>query len=349
MKPKNKQNGDGEYIQLDLWGTPHPQKWEKFEIAREFARSLELNDESEWKVLVKKRGAIKHGIPGNPDKVYRNLGWNGWRDWLGIIEEHVRSNENSGNIELPEYKTLWEISEESHWLPFNNARQTIRELGFEYEEEWQIYIEGKLPRRKPLPANIPRNPDRIYRFDGWKGWKDWLMAPEKQIEYTNFFKARDFARSLKVTGSGKWREFVLNNTALLNEYGLTLPERPHLEYKQKGWHNWEDWLGLQINYHDFKTIRKFVHTLKLKSKNDWRRYCSGQMTGKLSRSENIYAYPEIAFKNEGWNGWDDWLGADSARDDKLLTGIPEEAVECRCRGRIENCPDCDGKGYYFNA
>jgi hypothetical protein len=24
----------------------------------------------------------------------------------------------------------------------------------------------------------------------------------------------------------------------------------------------------------------------------------------------------------------------------------EIMIDCKCRGRIENCPDCDGKGYY---
>jgi hypothetical protein len=347
MKPKKKQIKEGEYSQLDLWGAPHPVKWEKFEKAREFARSLELADEHEWQVLVRKRGVIKPGIPFDPDQVYKHLGWKSWEDWLGIESINERSNKISVDTELPVARTLWDSQEKIRWLPFKEARHAARELGFEYEEEWEVYVEGKFPGRKPLPDNIPPNPQSAYRFDGWKGWKDWLVAPEKQIEYTNFYKARDFARSLKIREQGEWREFLQNNPALLNEFEMILPVRPHLEYKDKGWKSWEDWLGSGINYHDFKTTRQFVHSLKLNNKNDWRRYCAGQMAGKPVRTENIYTFPGIAFKNEGWKGWKDWLGTDSARIDKFVTGIPEGAVECRCKGRIEDCPDCDGRGYYF--
>lgn len=347
MKLKQKNNKEGEYSQLDLWGTPQPQKWEKFEKTREYARSLELTDEGEWQRLVRKRGAIKSGIPFHPDQVYRHSGWKNWNDWLGIVEKHESSSIISDNEESPGTFTLWDIQEKSPWLPFDRARKVSRELGFEYEEEWKIYIEGKFPGREPLPDSIPQNPDYVYRFDGWKGWKDWLITQEKRIEYTNFFKARDFARSLKMKGYMKWREFLIQNTDLLNEFEMILPDRPHLEYKDKGWVSWEDWLGIGIRYHDFKTTRKFVHTLKLRDKNDWRKFCSGQMTYKQVRSENIYAYPEIAFKNEGWNGWDDWLGSDPVRDEKSFKGIPDGALECRCKGRIEDCTNCDGKGYYF--
>jgi len=344
---KQKKIKTGEYSQLDLWGAPQPQEWEKFEKARDFARSLMLADEAEWKVLVRRRGAIKPGIPGNPDKVYRNLGWSSWKDWLGIADQSGRSIGTHGITELQGPRTLWDAAEESQWLPFDKARQVIRELGLEYEEEWHIYADGKLPGRNPLPYNIPREPDSIYRFVGWKGWKDWLIAPENRIEYTGFSRAHDFARSTKVIDAEKWKEFVQQNATILQEYGLTLPERPHLEYKENGWQGWKDWLGLQINYHDFKTTRKFIHSLKLKDRNDWLRFCSGQLTGKSRRTENIYVYPDIAFRNDGWDGWNDWLGVESTGNEKSYEGIPAGAVECRCKGRIEDCSMCDGKGYYY--
>jgi hypothetical protein len=106
----------------------------------------------------------------------------------------------------------------------------------------------------------------------------------------------------------EWRPFIKQNAALLDEYRMVLPERPHLEYIDKGWESWEDWLGTKIKFHDFHTTRKFIRSLKLYSRNDWNGYCSGQLTVKSRRTENIYAYPEIAYKDEGWKGWEDWLG-----------------------------------------
>jgi hypothetical protein len=347
MISKKKYNSMQGSSQLDLWGVPQEQKWEGFKKAREYARSLGLQDKEEWEILWRKRGIVKSGIPGNPDEIYKGAGWKGWDDWLGVKKERGEAGITPGIEGKNGERTLWSVSDESRWQPFDKARQTVRDLGFEYEEEWKLFIKGKFPGREPLPEDIPPDPDLVYRFTGWKGWKDWLVHPEKRIEYTNFYKARDFVRSLKIVDKREWRSFLNRQSALLTEYKMILPERPHLEYRDKGWVSWEDWLGTRIKYRDFHTTRKFIHSLKLSNRNDWIRYCSGQLNLKSRRTENIYAYPEIAYKDEGWKGWNDWLGVGTGGNKKSVSGLPEGAVECRCKGRIPDCPVCDGKGYYF--
>ncbi len=347
MQSKKKQHSGPESSQLDLWGIPREQRWENFKKAREYARSLVLQDKKEWEILWRRRGIVKPGIPGNPDEIYKDTGWKGWDDWLGINKKQAGARTAPGIQGTKGERTLWDIPQESRWLTFDKARQAVWEYGFEYEEEWRLFVKGKFPGRQPLPGDIPPDPDLIYKFIGWKGWEDWLVPPEKRIEYTNFYKARDFARSLRVPDKAEWRSVLAQYSALLREYQMVLPVRPHLEYRDKGWESWEDWLGTRIKYRDFQTTRKFIHSLKLSNRNDWIRYCSGQLILKARRTENIYAYPEIAFKDEGWNGWDDWLGVGRGGNKKSVSGLPEGAVECRCRGRIPDCPVCDGKGYYF--
>jgi len=308
MTAKRKQHTGSDSSQLDLWGVPQKHKWEDFRKAREYARSLELQDKKEWEILWRKRAIVKPGIPGNPDEIYKDAGWKGWNDWLGNKKDQDGAVLTTGIKETKGERTLWDNPKESPSLTFDKARQVVWEYGFEYEEEWRLFVKGKFSGREPLPGNIPPDPDLVYKFVGWKGWKDWLVHPEKRIEYTNFYKARDFVRSLKIDDKANWRNFLTKHSDVIREYEMFLPARPHLEYCNKGWESWEDWLGLQIRYHDFQTTRKFIHSLKLSSRNDWIRYCSGQLTVKSRRTENIYAYPEIAFKDEGWNGWDDWLG-----------------------------------------
>jgi len=347
MINKKKHDSTPGSYQLDLWGVPQEPRWEDFRKAREYVRSLDLQDKKEWEILWRKRGIVKPGIPGNPDEIYKNSGWKGWDDWLGVKKDQTGAGIIPGVEGTMGEMTLWNVPKESMWLPFDKARWAVWELGFEYKEEWRLFVKGKFPGRDPIPVNIPPDPDLIYKFVGWKGWKDWLVHPDKRIEYTNFYIARDFVRSLRIADKTDWRSALKRHSALLIEYQMVLPERPHLEYIDKGWESWKDWLGTQIKYHDFQTTRKFIHSLKLGSKNDWIRYCSGQLTVKSRRTENIYAYPEIAFRNEGWDGWDDWLGIGSGETEKSVSSIPEGAVECRCRGRIEDCPVCDGKGYNF--
>jgi hypothetical protein len=231
-------------------------------------------------------------------------------------------------------------------MNFFEARRTVREYGFEYREEWEAFVAGKFRNRDPLPDNIPADPDRIYRFVGWRDWKDWLVDPEKRVLYTDFNKARDFVRSCRLPGRESWLEFLEQNADLIDGYSMKLPLRPHLEYCDAGWKSWEDWLGSEISYNDFKSTRKFIHSLKLKDKKEWNEFCSGRLLHKPERSERIFAYPELAYRDEGWKSWENWLGTGGAEEAGPTPGVYEVIIDCKCKGRIKDCPRCGGKGYY---
>lgn len=301
---------DKKHTQLDLWGNKKDFHWKEFKVAREYIRSLKLNDYSGWEELVSKRKLHGTNVPSNPDEVYKHLGWNGWDDWLG------KEKPPKAEKQLPESlfdsqpgEDLWSAAAESKWMNFYEAREKIWKYEFEYREEWEMLISGKFPGREPPPDNIPGNPDQVYKHVGWKSWKDWLVSPDKQIVYTEFNKARDFVRSNKIPDKKSWHNFLMENKKLLNDYQMALPERPHLEYIDIGWISWEDWLGTEIQYRNFVSTRKFIHTLKLKNQQDWKLFCRGQLLHKPPKTDNIYSYPEIAYRDNGWKGWDDWLGS----------------------------------------
>ena len=58
-----------------------------------------------------------------------------------------------------------------------------------------------------------------------------------------------------------------------------------------------------MSFSPFETSRAYVQTLNLKNSNDWKSYCK---QGKLP--SDIPIYPERFYKNQGWQGWGDWLG-----------------------------------------
>lgn len=233
--------------------------------------------------------------------------------------------------------TLWDQPED-HWLPFREARNFARSLGFEYAEEWSDYVE-----QQPLPAGIPHNPEVIYRFFGWKGYPDWLFAPHARRKYASFRQARDLARCLRLKTSSEWSGFIRDHPPGSRIHGLFLPRLPHLEYKNSGWQGWSDWLGLNIPFKDYETTRRFIKSLNIKSVAEWKSYSAAK------RPQHIYAYPEVAYSGRGWQGWDHWFGVElfSKKSKSSPADIPEGATHCRCKGLDENCTDCDGKGYYF--
>jgi len=344
-KKKNPEGTD--HSQLDLWSSKQDLQWEDFKVAREYTRSLGLQDYAGWEKLVMDGNLKDIRIPENPEKVYKHLGWNGWHDWLGIEPSGDREEVTLEKLFNNGRDGLWSDPEPSKWMNFLEARRMVREYGFEYQEEWRLFAEGKFPEREGLPDSIPMNPDQVYRHLGWKGWKDWLVPPEKRIEYTRLDKAREFVRSCRIPDKGAWRDFLKDMAGIMDEYKMVLPVRPHLEYKASGWISWEDWLGTDINYHEFTSTRKFVHSLQLRTQKDWADYCMGRLTRKPRKAGLIFTYPEIAYRDEGWKGWEDWLGTgmEINSDPTPLASI-EIMIDCKCKGRLENCPECDGKGYY---
>jgi hypothetical protein len=56
--------------------------WRSFEDAREFMRSLGLNNCNEWRAWTTS-GARPDDIPFDPSKIYAGIGWENFGDWLG--------------------------------------------------------------------------------------------------------------------------------------------------------------------------------------------------------------------------------------------------------------------------
>ena len=127
-------------------------RWRPFEDAREFARSLGLKKEKEWRVY------CKGGMPGLPERpidvpVYPQQAYReqyaGMKDWLGYDPKDKHR-------------------------PFEEAREYVRTLGILTVDEWRVYCAaGK------LPEDIPSNPQRVYRGLGWVDWWDWLGKEKK--------------------------------------------------------------------------------------------------------------------------------------------------------------------------
>lgn len=281
-----------------------------FREARAYARSLNIKNREEWNDYVKEHGSELPGnLPLKPDEAYRHLGWKGWNDWLGVADEPEKPARSD-----PQPATgssgpdLWEASPANPYLPFSKAREKAREQGFEYKEEWEAYARGLFRNRPILPEGVPPDPEKAYRHTGWKGWTDWLVSPEKRKDYSPFHHAREFVRSWRLKSKTEWVNQALHIQETARAYGLLIPLKPHLEYEGSGWESWEDWLGTNIEYRSFYDTRRFVHTLELKSREEWFLYCQGLLVSHPRKPRNIYAYPDIAYKKEGWRGWDDWLG-----------------------------------------
>jgi Phage-integrase repeat unit len=177
------------------------------------------------------------------------------------------------------------------FLPFEEARQIARSLKFKSNEEYKEYCRSK-NRHLPMVPNI------VYEKK-WKGWGDFLATgniTRINRKFWPFPKAKKFVQSLGLKDGLEYRQWCRSGQK--PDY---IPSAPHKVYKkQNQWNGWEDFLG--TGFLTFEEAKKFVHSLGLKSEDEWREYYrSGQ------KPDNIPTSPNNVYKKE-WKGMGDWLG-----------------------------------------
>ena len=98
----------------------------RFSFARNFVRSLQLENTKQWTLYCKgklgNRGVKPANIPTSPDVVYADKGWISWNDWFGcgVVEHNGKMYE-----------------------PFVDARSFIRSFKFTNVDQWYQYCHGE--------------------------------------------------------------------------------------------------------------------------------------------------------------------------------------------------------------
>jgi len=203
-------------------------KWLSFLRARSFVRKLGLKNNQQWRAYV--RGRYEHlgkkpdNIPSNPNLVYADCGWQGYGDWLG-----------NGNVStrLRRYR------------PYTKAKAFVRKLGLNSENEWRLYVKGKLPQLPEKPVDIPASPHMSYANSGWKSYGDWLGTGNisyNQTQWRAFNKARLYIRKLRLRNSAEWRKYCRGEVRKGTK-PCDIPATPYKVYEGKGWRGMGDWLG----------------------------------------------------------------------------------------------------------
>ena len=135
---KNEFKGYGDFLGTGNIRTGDIQ-YRPYKEAREFVRKLKITGQQQWQKQYVKSGNKPQDIPSNPQRVYKNKGWQGWGDWTG-----------TGNI-APSNK---------QYRPFNEAREFVRSVGLKGQKEWNDYCKSG-----NKPDDISATP--------WNTYKEW--------------------------------------------------------------------------------------------------------------------------------------------------------------------------------
>ncbi|MBD2315518.1 helicase-related protein [Phormidium tenue] len=254
--------------------------WRSFEEARAFVHQLQLKNQKEWRAWTK-ISAKPDDIPATPDRTYKNEGWINWGDWLG-----------TGSI--APFNRIYR--------PYEEAHAFVHQLQFKSQKEWRDWA-----KTDAKPDDIPADPQRVYKNEGWINWGDWLgtgtIANQNRI-YLPYEEARAFVHQLQLKNQKEWRDW--SKTKAKPE---DIPASPSKTYKNEGWEGFGDWLGtgtiapFNRIYRPYEEARAFVHQLQFKSQKEWMAWSKTK-----AKPDDIPANPYQTYKNEGWTSFGDWFG-----------------------------------------
>jgi superfamily II DNA or RNA helicase len=259
-------------------------QYRSFEQAREFVHSLGLKSNREWRKYIKNH-KLPQDISSHPDRTYSSSGWKNWGDWLGTgrLSEKLKT-----------------------FRDYNSANNYVLKLGLKNQKEWSEYCKSG-----ELPEDIPIAPQVVYSQD-WKGIGEWLgtgtIAPRNR-KYLPYKEAQIFVGRLNLKSGTEWKLYLKGELKNLPALPENIPRTPHWVYKNSGWSNTYEWLGIGSNYLPYSEAIKFVHSLELRSQSEWNRYTLGKMADLPKLPSHLPSSPSIIYKNRGWVNIQSWLGS----------------------------------------
>lgn len=178
------------------------------------------------------------------------------------------------------------ISKMSRFVTFQKAKDWALKNNIKNSREW----------RQTCLKYMPKYPEYAYKNQGWRGWHDFLGKSSKD-RFLPFEEAREVVRALKLNS---YYDFIK-----LKEKPPKVPANPNLTYRDKGWVDGFDWIGKPKCYKKkkfmpYEKAEKIVRALKLNTITEFR--------DALPLLGKIPFRPDKSYINDGWNGWDQFLG-----------------------------------------
>ena len=198
----------------DFLGTgniaPKYKKYQDLESAKKFVRKLRLKNVKEWNEYLKS-GNKPDDIPNWPNQTYKNKGWVSFGDFLG-----------TGRIS--DHKKIFR--------DFNLSKKFVKKLNLKNTTQWNAYCKSG-----NKPDDIPTNPQKIYKNNGWVDFADFLGSGlisnyAKSKQYLSFSEAREEARRLakkfNIKTTSDWQNAVKKGWIPKN-----IPSNPSYIYPKK--------------------------------------------------------------------------------------------------------------------
>lgn len=272
------------HIEIQAWNRLAKLSWRPYDMAKDYVRSMNLNDNREWRKFTKSK-KFPRDIPTKPDLTYSNH-WRGWGDWLGYAERSLRKKVILPYAEAKKYIANFKIKNGKSWVDFTKAMAFPSDI-------------------------IPKAPQYYYKDNGWVNWGDFLgtgFVSIKDREYKSFELAKKFASSLNLNSMSQWRKYCKGEYSNLPKKPDDIPVAVSEIYKNEGWKGFPDFLNSRYVYDDnkysFFEAKDIIQSLGLKSTKEYNDFINGSSRFDLKKFKGLQAYA----KDENWQGTSNFLG-----------------------------------------
>lgn len=186
------------------------------------------------------------------------------------------------------------------WENWLGIRRLSKFVSYEAAKAWakKNCINTNIEWKKLRPKYMPKFPDLTYKGKGWVNWYEFL-GKTSIGQFLPFEKAREIIRAMKLKS---YTEFLQ-----LKNRPKNIPSCPNITYKDKGWVDGYDWVGIPKtrNYKEFlpyEEAERVVQELKLKTILEFQ--------ASVKALKGIPFRPDYYYKDKGWIGWGKFLGRD---------------------------------------
>ena len=275
--------GWGDFLGIDDY-RGHDFEFLPFEEARKIVRSLALKNTDEWYEYCQSE-RLPNNIPNSPEYIYKDKGWKGIGDWIG-----------TGRI----------ADQFREYLTFENAKRFMLDNNIKSMNEWRAF------RKENNIKNIPYKLTRTYS-------KEWVSSPHffSTANFT-YKEAKKFIQKFNIASSRDYFRFCKTKDFVVN-----LPQSPGRTYKDKGWVDWKEFLGYtkrktsKKQYATLKEAKNILHPLQLLSSREYSNLLKDE---KFKNNHRLPTHPDRIYKDEGWEGMQDYLGySDDSRKKKFVS------------------------------
>ena len=196
-----------------------------------------------------------HGDPRLPSKPYNAYKNKGWTNWYDFL-----------GTEIPNlYSSYYE------------AKKAVQRLGIKSNLEYK--------KRYKEDSRLPSQPDLKFNNNGWIDWYNFLGTTAPNI-YSNYDEAQKAVKLLKIKLYTSYRKRYKED--------LRLPSQPNRTYLNKGWIDYNNFLGIKevTLYPTLEEAKRAVNKLNINSEAEYRKH----------RKEDIRlpSSPARYYKNKGW-------------------------------------------------